>query len=74
MVGKHILALEQRVGSTLLHRTTRHQSLTQAGRLYYQRCKSLLEQANAADRLMESIHAKPVGLLRVNAPVLTGTG
>ncbi|MCG8155917.1 LysR family transcriptional regulator [Brenneria goodwinii] len=72
MVGKHVLALETQVGSTLLHRTTRRQSLTEAGRLYYQSCKRVLQEAEDADRLMASIHAEPAGLLRVNAPVTFG--
>jgi hypothetical protein len=35
MAGKHIRAIEQRLGARLLHRTTRRQQLTEVGRLYY---------------------------------------
>ncbi|MDX5629961.1 MULTISPECIES: LysR family transcriptional regulator [unclassified Brenneria] len=73
MVGKHVLSLETQVGSTLLHRTTRRQKLTEAGRLYYQSCKRVLQAAEEADRLMASMHAEPAGLLRVNAPVTFGS-
>lgn len=73
MVGKHVLSLETQIGSTLLHRTTRRQNLTEAGRLYYQSCKQVLQAAEEADRLMTSMHAEPAGLLRVNAPVTFGS-
>ena len=38
MVGKHIRDLEQRLGTQLMRRSTRRQSLTDAGRLFYERC------------------------------------
>ncbi|TKI04815.1 hypothetical protein FCN80_16910 [Martelella alba] len=41
MVGKHIRYLEQRLQVTLLNRTTRRQGLTEAGRLFYERCRRL---------------------------------
>lgn len=34
---KHIRSLEARVGAKLINRTTRRQSLTEVGRLYYDR-------------------------------------
>src|SRR5260221_157862 len=38
MVGKHVRALEERVGARLLNRTTRRQSLTEFGAAFYERC------------------------------------
>jgi DNA-binding transcriptional LysR family regulator len=49
MVGKHVRSLEQRVGAQLLSRTTRQQSLTEVGRLYYERSRQLLEDLRDAD-------------------------
>ncbi|NMP25988.1 LysR family transcriptional regulator [Rahnella sp. SAP-1] len=72
MVGKHILFLEERLGTSLLNRTTRRQSLTEAGRVYYQHSKKLLEDAEQADSLIDAMHAEPSGLLRINAPVTFG--
>src|SRR6266852_3078962 len=51
MVGKHVRALEERLGARLLNRTTRRQSLTEVGRAFYERCKLVLAEAEAADAL-----------------------
>ena len=72
MVGKHIAALEERLGARLLNRTTRRQSLTEVGRIYYQRCKQALAEVEAADACANELQATPRGLLRMNAPVSFG--
>jgi DNA-binding transcriptional LysR family regulator len=72
MVGKHVRFLEERLGARLLNRTTRRQSLTEIGRAYYERCKLVLAEAEAADALAQDLRVVPRGLLRVNAPVSFG--
>lgn len=72
MVGKHVRFLEDRLGSRLLTRTTRRQSLTEFGRAYCERCRSVLAEAAAADALAQDLRAAPRGRLRVNAPVTFG--
>jgi DNA-binding transcriptional LysR family regulator len=72
MVAKHVVFLEDRVGAALIHRTTRRQSLTDVGRAYYDRCKLVLAEADAADALVEDMRARPTGVLRVNAPMTFG--
>lgn len=72
MVGKHIRALEERLGARLINRTTRRQSLTEFGRLYYERCKLVLVEADAADALADEVLGVPRGPLRVSVPVLFG--
>lgn len=69
MVGKHVSALEARLGTPLLRRTTRRQSLTDVGRLFYERCRTILAEAEAAETLVEGMNASPRGRLRVSAPV-----
>jgi DNA-binding transcriptional LysR family regulator len=73
MVGKHVRALEDRLGARLLNRTTRRQSLTEVGRAFYERCKLVLAEAAAADALAADLRAVPRGRLRVNAPINFGT-
>lgn len=72
MVGKHIAALEQRLETRLLNRTTRRQSLTEVGCIYYQRCKQALAEVEAADACASELQSTPRGLLRINAPVSFG--
>jgi len=72
MVGKHIRFLEDRLGARLLARTTRRQSLTEVGRAFYERCRNVLAEAEAAEALAEDLRAVPRGRLRVNAPVTFG--
>lgn len=67
MVGKHLRSLEDRVGTTLLHRTTRRQSLTEVGQLYYERCTRILDEVDEADRCATPFNAEPRGSLRVTA-------
>ena len=43
-VSKNVLRLEQRLGVRLLQRSTRKLSLTEEGRLYYERCVGLLRE------------------------------
>ncbi|WP_180898463.1 LysR family transcriptional regulator [Martelella soudanensis] len=73
MVSKHIVFLEDRVGATLIHRTTRRQSLTDIGRAFYERCRVILGEAEAAEGLASEMHRHPKGLLKVNAPKTFGT-
>ncbi|OAF09779.1 LysR family transcriptional regulator [Bradyrhizobium centrolobii] len=72
MVGKHVRFLEQRLGVRLLNRTTRRQSLTEAGQAYYERCRAVLTEAEAADAAASDQLTEPRGRLRVTMPALLG--
>jgi DNA-binding transcriptional LysR family regulator len=73
MVGNHLRALEKRLGVSLLRRTTRRQSLTEFGALYYQRCIDVLGLVADSERLAEQVHATPHGTLRITAPPTFGS-
>lgn len=73
MVAKHVAYLEARLGARLLNRTTRRQSLTEVGKVYYERCKLVLAEADWADAAGSDATGMPRGRLRVNAPVSFGT-
>jgi DNA-binding transcriptional LysR family regulator len=71
-VSRIVATLEARLGTTLLLRTTRSISLTEAGALYLERARSLLaemEEAEQAVRGVDSLH----GVIRLAMPVLYGT-
>lgn len=72
MVGKHVRFLEERLGIRLLNRTTRRQSLTDAGQAYYERCRAVLNEAEAADAVVADERSEPRGRLRVTMPALLG--
>lgn len=72
MVGKYIQQLELHLGSRLLERSTRRQSLSEAGKAYYTHCRQVLELVEAAEASVASLHSAPRGLLRVSAPLTLG--
>ncbi|MFV3415852.1 LysR substrate-binding domain-containing protein [Pseudomonas sp. NY15436] len=72
MVGKHVRFLEERLGVQLLMRSMRRQSLTEAGRIYCERCRALLADVETADILASGEVAEPRGRLRVALPVHFG--
>lgn len=72
MVAKHIAFLETQLGTVLLNRTTRRQSLSDVGRAYYERCKVVLSEVESADSLAFDMHTQPKGILKISAPVTFG--
>jgi DNA-binding transcriptional LysR family regulator len=71
-VGKSIARLEQRLGTRLFHRTTRSQTLTEEGQVFYDRCVRALSELEAAEAALDSGRRVPAGPLRVSLPVLFG--
>ncbi|WP_197388036.1 LysR family transcriptional regulator CrgA [Ralstonia pseudosolanacearum] len=72
MVGKYVRELETRLGARLLQRSTRRQSLTDAGRVFYEDAKRVLEQVRWAETSVERLRVQPSGTLRVSAPTTFG--
>lgn len=73
MVGNHLRALEQRLGVSLLKRTTRRQRLTEFGEAYYQRCLEVLGLVADSEQLAEQALGEPIGTLRITAPLTFGS-
>jgi DNA-binding transcriptional LysR family regulator len=68
-LSRRISALEKNIGLRLLHRTTRRIELTEAGQLYFERCKRIVEEARLAHEQLGDMLAQPSGVLRVSMPV-----
>ena len=68
-VSRQIQALENRLGTQLLHRTTRRVSLTQDGMVYYERAKDLLANLDELDGMFQHDPSSISGRLRVDMPV-----
>jgi DNA-binding transcriptional LysR family regulator len=71
-VSRHLGQLEARLGVRLLHRTTRRLSLTEEGKVFYARCKSLLAEVEEAEAEVTERGGEAVGLVRINAPLTFG--
>ena len=71
-VSKAISRLEQRLGVQLLHRTTRTQSLTEDGQLFYERCLRAVEEIRTGMAMLDSWRTSVQGKLRISVPILFG--
>ena len=71
-VSRHVADLEQRLGVRLLQRTTRKLSLTEEGRAFHARCKSLLGELEDAEAEITSKSVEASGLVKINVPVSFG--
>lgn len=72
MVSKHVQALEDRLGTLLITRTTRRLSLTEAGQSFYSRCRQVLAELEEAEAEASDAAIAPKGVLKVNAPMSFG--
>lgn len=67
-VSLQIRALEARLGTRLLQRTTRRVALTEAGKIYLSYCERVIAEAEDADQALLSYTGEPRGLLRAGVP------
>lgn len=71
-VSRLLAALESHVGTALITRTTRHMSLTDAGRAYLETCRRVFEELEAAESRIGGRDDALQGELAVTAPVVCG--
>jgi LysR family transcriptional regulator for bpeEF and oprC len=67
-VSTLIQSLEGALAVKLLHRTTRHVSVTADGAAYYERCLRILSDVREAEESLSRTRLSPSGRLRVDAP------
>jgi LysR family transcriptional regulator for bpeEF and oprC len=67
-VSTLIQSLEAALSVKLLHRTTRHVSVTADGAAYYERCLRILSDVREAEESLSRTRLSPSGRLRVDAP------
>jgi len=70
--SKSVMQLEAHLGSRLLNRTTRKISLTETGRIYYERCKAILCDIDEIESIAGEQAVSPYGTLAVSAPTSFG--
>ncbi|WP_434579271.1 LysR family transcriptional regulator [Pseudomonas sp. Z5-35] len=71
-VTRAVAALEQRIGTPLLVRTTRNVYLSEAGQRFLDDCRRILGDLQEAEDSAADSHAQPRGQLTITAPVLFG--
>jgi len=67
-VSRRIVDLEGWVGAILFHRTTRKLNLTEAGRLFHERTRSIMLDLEEARTTAAALEDKPTGLVRISLP------
>ena len=68
MVSRHVMHVEERIGARLLNRNSRTLSLTEAGAIYFERCKTILDDLEATELELGALGTAPRGNLRITAP------
>jgi len=71
-VSRRLMDLEKRLGTQLLHRTTRTSSLTEAGLLYYKRTQNILDEVCELNEQTSGNKARTEGTLKISAPLSFG--
>jgi len=71
-VSKHVAALEQKLGSKLLKRSSRQLRLTESGKEYYQRCVQILDAISEAEAHVRHEQTQITGTLRLSTPIAYG--
>src|SRR3954467_15340693 len=68
-VSRSVARLEEELGVRLLQRTTRKLSLTDAGRLYFEKARGAMASLDEAAATAADMGKEPRGVVRVTAPV-----
>jgi len=71
-VTRYVSELEESLGARLLNRTSRRLSLTETGKVFYDRALSILEDVAEAEAVASTAAIQPRGRLRINAPLSFG--
>jgi DNA-binding transcriptional LysR family regulator len=72
VVSKYVTRLEDHLGARLLNRTTRRLSLTEVGRVLYDRSRKGLADIEEAQQEVSRLQREPRGTLRINVPMSFG--
>ena len=72
LVSRRITQLEEKLGVTLIKRTTRQLQLTPEGQLFWQHAERIQQELDAAMSLIQATTKKPKGTIKVAAPLFLG--
>jgi DNA-binding transcriptional LysR family regulator len=71
-ISRRLSGFEERLGTPLLHRTTRSVEPTEYGHVYYERATRILSEIEQVELELAGMRQAPSGLLRVAAPRVFG--
>ena len=71
-VSRQIASLEEELKTQLVNRTTRKISLTEAGRIYYEKARQILQDIEDANLSVSSLRTIPKGQLKISIPITFG--
>jgi DNA-binding transcriptional LysR family regulator len=69
-ISRRLEAIEERLGVTLINRTTREFQLTEAGVVYLEGCRETLTRLRQAEAAVHELGGKPRGQLRIACPII----
>ncbi|WP_040308025.1 LysR family transcriptional regulator [Afipia felis] len=72
VISYRIQALEEHLNCRLVSRTTRRMNLTEAGRIFYDKCVDIIDTVERAETSVVQAGASPRGALKVTAPLRLG--
>ncbi|MDE7540549.1 LysR family transcriptional regulator [Gluconobacter sphaericus] len=67
-LSRRITDLESRLGTRLIERSSRRFRVTDLGRIFYERCRTMLDEAEAAEAIISAAQAEPAGVVRFSCP------
>ncbi|MDA8479555.1 LysR family transcriptional regulator [Citrobacter sp. Awk 4] len=68
-LSRRIAQLEERLGVRLIQRTTRQFNVTEVGQTFYEHCKAMLVEAQAAQDAIAALQVEPRGVVKLTCPV-----
>lgn len=68
-LSRRIAQLEERLGVRLIQRTTRQFNVTEVGQTFYEHCKAMLVEAQAAQEAIAALQVEPRGVVKLTCPV-----
>ncbi|AQS88045.1 LysR family transcriptional regulator [Neoasaia chiangmaiensis NBRC 101099] len=69
LLSRRVRLLEDRLHTLLIQRSSRHFSVTETGRAFFDRCTAILQEAEAAEQAIAQLQSEPCGVIRVSCPV-----
>lgn len=68
-LSRRTAQLEERLGVRLITRSTRHFAVTEVGQRYYEHCRAMLIEAQAAQQAIDELRSEPCGTIKLSCPI-----